>query len=197
MKHKIMLKDITIQVLFTLYVYILFKIILFKFGSIDMSFLWHQLRLNLWNTDHMSRQIQKGNLVPFKEISGTIHDISSHGLINLVGNFTIFIPYGIFLGLMLRNKKISCMDAFILSLGLSLILELAQAFFSIGRYDVDDLILNSSGGLIGFITFKLFAMLINTSSATKQEVAPSDTIKAILRSYRGGTNEVDHNSDSG
>ncbi|MDF2652212.1 MAG: VanZ family protein, partial [Paenibacillus sp.] len=101
----------------------------------------------------------------FKEISSTIHDITSHGLINLVGNFAIFMPYGILLGLMLRNKKISVIDAFILSLGLSLILECAQAIFSIGHYDVDDLILNSSGGLIGFITFKLFAMLVTSSSA--------------------------------
>jgi glycopeptide antibiotics resistance protein len=167
MKHKIMLKDITIQVLFTLYVYTLFKIILFKFSSIDMRFLWHQLKISLRNTDHMSRQLQKGNLIPFKEISRTIHDISSHGLINLIGNFAIFMPYGILLGLMLRNKKVSFIDAFILSLGLSLILELAQAFFSIGRYDVDDLILNSSGGLIGFIIFKLFALLVTTLSANQ------------------------------
>lgn len=167
MKHKIMLKDITIQVLFSLYVYTLFKIILFKFSSIDMTILWHQLKISLRNTDHMSRQLQKGNLIPFKEISRTIHDISSHGLINLVGNFAIFMPYGILLGLMLRNKKISFIDAFILSFGLSLILELSQAFFSIGRYDVDDLILNSSGGLIGFIIFKLFALLVTTSSANQ------------------------------
>lgn len=167
MKPKIMLKDITIQVFFTLYVYTLFKIILFKFGSMDMTFLWKQLKISLGNPDYISRQFQKGNLIPFKEISRTIHDISSHGLINLVGNFVIFMPYGILLGLMLRNKKISVIDAFILSLGLSLILECAQAFFSIGRYDVDDLILNSSGGLIGFITFKLFAMLVTSSSANQ------------------------------
>jgi glycopeptide antibiotics resistance protein len=164
MKPKKKFNDIKIQVLFTLYVYTLFKIILFKFGSMDMAFLWQQLKMSLGNPDYMSRQFQKGNLIPFKEISRTFHDISSHGLINLVGNFAIFMPYGILLGLMLRNQKISFIDTFILSLGLSLILECAQALFSIGRFDVDDLILNSSGGLIGFITFKLFAKLSAASS---------------------------------
>jgi glycopeptide antibiotics resistance protein len=164
MKHMKMLNAIKIQLLFTLYVYMLFKIILFKFGSIDMTFLWQQLKLSLGNPNYISRQFQKGNLIPFKEISRTIHGISSHGLINLVGNFAIFMPYGILLGLMLRNKKISFIDAFIFSLGLSLILESAQALFSIGSFDVDDLILNSTGGLLGFIIFKLSAKLVITSS---------------------------------
>ncbi|BBH24074.1 hypothetical protein Back11_54190 [Paenibacillus baekrokdamisoli] len=164
MKHQKRLNDIKIQVLFILYVYTLFKIILFKFGSIDMTFLWQQLKMSLGNPDYISRQFQKGNLIPFKEISRTVHSLSTHGLINLVGNFAIFMPFGIFLGLMLRNKKISGIKLFILSLGLSLILECAQALFSIGNFDVDDLILNSSGGLIGFISFKLFVKAVTASS---------------------------------
>ncbi|GGD55355.1 VanZ family protein [Paenibacillus nasutitermitis] len=172
MKPKKMLIDIYILVLFTLYVYALFKIILFKFGSIDMTFLWHQLKLILGNPDNIRWQFQKGNLVPFKEISRAIHTISSHGLINLVGNFAIFMPFGILLGLMLRNKKISFIGSFTLSLGLSLILECAQALFSIGSFDVDDLILNSSGGLIGFIIFKIFANLVTTSSVNQARGRP-------------------------
>jgi glycopeptide antibiotics resistance protein len=39
-----------------------------------------------------------------------------------------------------------------------------QALFSIGSFDVDDLILNSSGGLIGFIIFKLFTKLVTAAS---------------------------------
>lgn len=172
LKHKKMLIDIKIQLLFTLYMYALFKIILFKFGPINMRFLWQQLKLSLGNPDSISRQFHKGNLIPFKEISRTIHGISSHGLINLVGNFVIFIPFGILLGLMLRNGKISFKGAFTLSLGLSLILESAQVIFSIGSFDVDDLILNSSGGLIGFIIFKLIAQIVATSRVIQARGRP-------------------------
>jgi hypothetical protein len=67
-------------------------------------------------------------------------------------------------------------------------LESAQALFSIGSFDVDDLILNSSGGLIGFI-----ACIYEISRIRNK----SDTIIVILRDTgRGGKNEVDHNSNS-
>jgi glycopeptide antibiotics resistance protein len=144
-----------IQALFAMYVYALFKIILFKFGPMDMAFLWQQLKQSLGNPDTIINKLQQGNLIPFHEISSTIHDVSSHGLFNLIGNIAIFMPYGIFLGIMARNKSISFIGVFIHSIGLSLCLESAQVLFSIGSFDVDDLILNSSGGLIGFITFKL------------------------------------------
>ncbi|MBP1989828.1 VanZ family protein [Paenibacillus eucommiae] len=166
MKHKKILNDIKILLLFTLYMYALFKIILFKFGSIHMRFLWQQLKLSIGSPDYISRQFHKGNLIPFNEISRTIHDLSSHGLINLIGNFVIFIPFGILLGLMLRNGKISYIGVFTLSLGLSLILESAQALFSIGSFDVDDLILNSSGGLTGFIIFKFSTRFVAANHRT-------------------------------
>lgn len=162
MKHKIMLN--IIQALFALYVYALFKIILFKFRSIDMTFLWRQLKQCLGNPDYISWRLQEGNLIPFKEISGTMHVLSSHGLINLVGNIAVFMPYGVFLCLMSRNKRISFIGAFLCSFGLSLCLESAQAVFSIGIFDVDDLILNSSGGLIGCIAFEYCTKFMGTAS---------------------------------
>jgi glycopeptide antibiotics resistance protein len=167
MKRKRTLNNLKIHALFVLYVYALFKIILFKFGAIDMTFLRQQLKQSLGNPDDIARRLQKGNLIPFKEISRSIHVLSIHDLINMIGNIAIFMPFGIFLGFMLRNKKISLIGAFTLSLGLSLILESAQALFSIGSFDVDDLILNSSGGLIGFIACKVCAKFMATTLQTK------------------------------
>lgn len=89
---------------------------------------------------------------------------------NLLGNIVIFIPYGILLGLVSINKrKISFVDVFLCSFGLSLCLECAQTVFSIGIFDVDDLILNSSGDLIGWIAFRICAkfMVTATNSLTK------------------------------
>ncbi|NHN29599.1 VanZ family protein [Paenibacillus sp. S3N08] len=163
-----MLHDIKIQVLFALYVYALFKIILFKFGSIDITFLWQQLKRSLGSPEYIRRRLQEGNLTPFKEIYRTIHVLSNHDLINLIGNIAIFMPFGIFLGLMSNKKRISFIGAFIRSLGLSLILESAQAIFSIGSFDVDDLILNSTGGLIGFIACRLCANLMASTSSVIQ-----------------------------
>ncbi|QGR00339.1 VanZ family protein [Paenibacillus psychroresistens] len=163
MKQKNIFYDIKIQLMFAIYVYVLCKVVLFKFGSIDMTFLWQQLKISLVNPDYISRRIHHGNLTPFKEISRTMNELSSHDLFYLVGNIAIFMPYGILLGLLSKNKKISFIGAFIRSFGLSLCLESAQAVFSIGSFDVDDLILNSSGGLIGFFAFKIGILLMGTT----------------------------------
>ncbi|WP_308634022.1 VanZ family protein [Paenibacillus silvisoli] len=164
MKQKQGTNNMFIHVLFVVYVYVIVRIILFKFGSVDITFLWYRLNESLQNPDHIIRQFQTGNLIPFDEISKITHGgMSTHGLINLLGNVAIFIPYGILLGVMLRNKKVSCADVFILSFGLSLLLESAQAVLAIGIFDIDDLILNSTGGLLGFIFLKLFASTIPIS----------------------------------
>lgn len=158
MKQKRLLFDIVIQALLGLYVFGLFKVILFKFGTMDVPFLYRQLRRNLANPHYIASRLNEGNLIPFHEISKSFHVFSSHLLYNLLGNIVIFIPYGILLGLLSINKrKLSFVDALLCSFGLSLCLECAQTVFSIGIFDVDDLILNSCGGLIGWIAFRLCA----------------------------------------
>lgn len=105
MKRKRTLNNFKIHALFVLYVYALFKIILLKFGAIDMTFLGQQLKQSLGNPEDIARRLQKGNLIPFKEISRSIHVLSIHDLINMIGNVALFMPFGVFLGFMLSNKK--------------------------------------------------------------------------------------------
>lgn len=145
-----------IHVMFAFYLYVLIKIILFKYGRIDMTFLLQQLKQGWSNPEPIIWRVQQGNLIPFDEISKTFHSMSMHGFINLFGNIVIFMPFGIFLGLLGMKKKLSCMGVFMRAFGVSLCLESAQAIFSMGSFDVDDLILNASGGLIGFIVVSLY-----------------------------------------
>ncbi len=149
-----------IHVLYALYIYAVFKIILFKFGSIDTLFLWQQLKRSLANPDMIIYRLQQGNIIPFHEISSTIHDVSNHGLFNLIGNIVIFMPLGIFLGLMARSNHISYLGVFLRSFSFSLCLESAQLLLAIGSFDVDDLLLNAGGGVLGFIGFRLYSSLI-------------------------------------
>ena len=46
--------------------------------------------------------------------------------------------------------------AVLLSLYLSLLIELTQLFLRVGSFDVDDLLLNTLGGLLGFICYRLW-----------------------------------------
>ncbi|MCR8845163.1 VanZ family protein [Paenibacillus sp. SC116] len=139
-----------LPVAFGLYMYTLLKIILFKFHSIDMTFMLEQVQMNIENPHSIIKGIQLGNLVPFKEISHNIQGQSMHGLIHFFGNIALFIPLGIFLLLLSKNKKASFISVLVCSFGVSFSLEIAQVIFSIGNFDVDDLILNTTGGILGY-----------------------------------------------
>lgn len=146
---------IMLHILFVLYMYALFKIILFKFNSIDISFLWDQLQRNLGNTDYILNRLQSGNFTVFETISNYIQRPSIHNIINIFGNILIFMPFGAFLLSYSKNKGMTLINVLALSLSLSLCLECLQVVFTIGAFDVDDLILNTFGGCMGCIFFKL------------------------------------------
>lgn len=89
------------------------------------------------------------NFVPFKEIFR--YSIGSHRFIsNVLGNIMLFIPFGFLSSYLLKNRKFSI--ATILTVIASLTIETVQYY--IGRvFDIDDIILNLVGGIIGFLVF--------------------------------------------
>lgn len=170
MKKTKLMKKIIVLALFVFYMYALLRIILFKFHWRDMTFLMSQLQRNLGNPDNLMYQLQRGNFIPFKTIFINIQSLWWwHDLSNLVGNIVVFIPFGMFLVLLFKKKGMSFIGVLALSLSASLFLECLQVVFSLGIFDVDDLILNTSGGLLGYGTIKLYdkvysKFIVNTSS---------------------------------
>jgi glycopeptide antibiotics resistance protein len=168
---KIMNKMIVLA-LFVFYMYLLLRIILFKFGWMDMSLLLQHFRRTLGNPDHLTYQLQSGNFIPFKTIFINIQSLSIWpDLSNLVGNIAVFIPFGMFLVLLSKNKGMSFKGVLTRSFSLSLCFECLQVISSLGIFDVDDLILNTIGGLLGYCAFKLYEkfysrFIVKTSSIT-------------------------------
>ena len=91
------------------------------------------------------------NFVPFKEMLR--YNVNSTLFIkNVLGNIVLFIPLGLFVSLYIKNK--SFFITFILSFIISCSIEYVQSL--IGRtVDIDDVILNTTGGLVGYIIYKL------------------------------------------
>lgn len=89
------------------------------------------------------------NLVPFKEILR--YDIGGRLFVkNIIGNVIMFIPYGLFLSMYADIKK--PIKAVLTVLIASVSIETTQLL--IGRiFDIDDIILNVSGGMIGFLMY--------------------------------------------
>lgn len=91
------------------------------------------------------------NFIPFKEILR--YNITSNLFIkNVIGNMILFLPFGLFASLYLKVEKVHL--PLVLSLITSIAIEYVQ--MSIGRvFDVDDIILNVLGGIIGYIIYKI------------------------------------------
>ena len=91
------------------------------------------------------------NFIPFKEV--TRYSFGSKLFYkNVVGNILLFAPYGFFASYYLRLDKKRI--AFILILLVSLSIESIQLV--IGRsFDVDDILLNLIGGMIGYFIYRI------------------------------------------
>lgn len=79
-------------------------------------------------------------------------------LAQLIMNVLMFIPIGFFAGGAL--KKMNIWNAFVFGLGLSLFIELTQLITTRGVFNVDDIIHNVLGCIIGFSFFVLCYKLI-------------------------------------
>lgn len=98
------------------------------------------------------------NLVPFLEIRRGIEHIDAVGyryvLVNIVGNIAAFMPFGFLLPL-LSERRMHTGKVFVYSLLLTLCAESLQLVSRTGAFDVDDLILNTIGGVLGYWCFVL------------------------------------------
>lgn len=101
------------------------------------------------------------NLVLFKEIKRFWNYRNQVGLFamftNLFGNVIIFVPFGFFLPM--ASKYRSFFATVFYSFGLSLCVETFQLITRVGSFDVDDLLLNTIGGLVGYIVFVICASI--------------------------------------
>ena len=120
------------MLLFILYVVCLFKIVTLQDTNYGLS-----------------------NWIPFKEIFR--YEMGSQLFIkNIIGNILLFLPYGYFATDYLKSKKVWLIC--FLTLLVSLTIELVQ--MNIGRtFDIDDVILNTCGGMFGYFLFRLLENL--------------------------------------
>ncbi|MCI5640621.1 MAG: VanZ family protein [Lachnospiraceae bacterium] len=104
------------------------------------------------------RDTYQYNLKPFAEIRRYINYADRLGsfrvMLNLAGNVVCFMPFGFVIPVLAnRYRKLYKMVA--LSFFASLLVETIQLFSKLGSFDVDDILLNTLGGLLGYIAFQI------------------------------------------
>lgn len=96
------------------------------------------------------------NLTLFQEI-GRYYRLGMRGswtlfVVNIVGNIVVFVPFGAFMPILFPKCKNMLLTT-LLSLEFSLIIEVIQLVCRVGSFDVDDLLLNTIGGVCGWCVF--------------------------------------------
>ena len=115
--------------------------------------------ISLWNM--VGRldpdSIPNVNLVPFGTILCYLSCLipgnayAQVALCNLFGNFLIFLPMGFYLPLLTRHSRSTGNFALRMFL-VTFSVEFIQLLTGLGTFDVDDMILNMAGGLLGYFS---------------------------------------------
>lgn len=106
------------------------------------------------------------NLVLFQEVKRSFwclrHGQPSYYLLNFVMNIVAFVPFGFFLPLLSRNKHGKNIFYVMFSaLEFTLVIEIVQLVLKVGTFDVDDIMLNSIGGFLGYLLFIIMYLFYN------------------------------------
>lgn len=107
--------------------------------------------------------VYRYNLTLFQEIKRGFwclrHDNFKYFFLNVILNVAAFAPFGFILPIISpKNRKF--INIFLLSLELTLTIEILQLVFKVGIFDVDDIFLNTVGGALGYIFFKICHLIL-------------------------------------
>ncbi len=75
-------------------------------------------------------------------------------VINILGNIVAFMPFGFLLPI-IHNKYRGLLRVAFYSLLFSLTVEAIQMLSRVGIFDVDDILLNTIGGILGYLLFAI------------------------------------------
>ncbi len=143
-------------VMFLVYLYVLVSTILFKGNSpVDML-------------NYASSGPRRVNWEAFY----FMNDLKD---INVVGNLLLFIPLGMYLAVLLKRKWPGVLLMFLLSVSF----EAAQFIFNIGALDVDDVILNVLGGVLGMGIIGFLSLFLKNKQRLKTFMAIASTLMGV------------------
>lgn len=106
--------------------------------------------------NHEILRYQHMNLVPFKTINNYLNawEVVNPSVIitNIYGNIFAFVPFGL-LGPIVLNRFKGFFRVLFYSFLLSMAIEVVQGLLRVGVMDVDDVILNVIGGVLGYLIY--------------------------------------------
>ncbi|MEV8147236.1 VanZ family protein [Arthrobacter sp. NPDC080031] len=113
------------------------------------------------------------NLIPFASIAEYAFSHSPGtervAFANVVGNILIFIPLGVYASWL--PHRVAVWRTMLTVASVSVAVEVIQGVFGVGASDIDDVILNFVGGLVGILTFRLLSVILHKRSRVRSAMA--------------------------
>ena len=101
--------------------------------------------------------IRRYNLYPFKTIMAFLLNANKYNFevifINLIANIITFIPLGFFISVLFR-RSCRVINVALYSMLIIICIEIGQYILNVGVLDIDDVVLNTIGCVLGFMIYK-------------------------------------------
>ena len=138
-----------IKFIFFLYIIWVVKVIIFKY---PIASLWD--RVTSWNCRMIREGLEQANFTLFKTIRMYIrYSDQLNSMENLAGNIVVFLPLGVLLPcLQAPCKKLLQMLLNVLVFVMGI--EIFQLLSTFGVFDVDDILLNTIGAVLGWSLYR-------------------------------------------
>lgn len=139
-----------LKLLFILYILLVIKLLIFKYPMDEIRAI-----IDTWESGVIWEGLDNANFTLFKTIKMYInYAYKLNSFENLVGNVVVFIPFGYILP-KVRSGAEHWLTLILWALFFSLGIEMFQLLSAFGAFDVDDLLLNVTGALIGYFVHLL------------------------------------------
>ena len=126
----------------------------------------------LVDTVFLARDARRSiNLMPFDMIA------QQGFTLNVWGNILMFIPLGIYFSHMMKSFRF--FKVFGAIIGTSLSIEVLQYILKRGASDIDDLLLNTAGGLIGILIYLVLKLLFKSNKHVDMAISVVSLVVGI------------------
>src|SRR5436305_309784 len=140
-----------------LFAFVAYDLVLFKLLFFKMTLNFSDISISGNENSTFETLLAGSNFIPFYRIYYYASGQEPYlvGALNIFGNILLFVPMGFFLPLFFKRVDTAARLRAIVAL-ISLLVEVAQLLTKTGEFDVDDVILNTVGGLFGYLVFAKF-----------------------------------------
>lgn len=126
----------------------------------------------------------KANLIPFFSVIYAVNSGHTTAMYLIILNVIMFVPMGALLPCVFKKAKHFAVTALI-SLGVTLLIEIIQIFLPGRAFDIDDVLFNAIGAVLGYAFYAAFMRVCRKEKRKKREIAVICAVLAILPAVFG------------